>query len=158
MSQYKKDLISSFVFLALGVFVLIAVPLTIKDPGVSAMGPRVFPNFIGTSMVVLSLILLAVTLFKGRKEKAADQAAEAMTPEQKKTMLRDELRAVALAAIILGYSALFHTLGYFISTFLAITFILMLFRVKKLWVYPVIYALAFLIWLGFTFLLSVRLP
>ena len=53
MSQFKKDLIASFVFLIFGAFVLISVPLTIDDPGVSVMGPRVFPYFIGTCMVLL---------------------------------------------------------------------------------------------------------
>lgn len=47
MSQYKKDMIASFFFLILGALVLILVPLTIQDPGVSVMGPRVFPYFIG---------------------------------------------------------------------------------------------------------------
>ncbi len=158
MSQYKKDIISSLMFLILGALVLISVPMTIKDPGISVMGPRVFPTFIGVCMVLLSLALLAITLFKGRKENAARQAEGTLTEEERKTALRDELRAVALALIILAYSALFQTLGYFLSTFLATTAILLLFRVKKVWVYPIIYAVAFLIWLGFTVLLSVRLP
>ena len=54
MSQYKKDMIASFFFLILGALVLISVPLTIQDPGVSVMGPRVFPYFIGACMVILS--------------------------------------------------------------------------------------------------------
>lgn len=43
MSQFKKDLIASFVFLIFGAFVLISVPLTIDDPVVSVMGPRSSP-------------------------------------------------------------------------------------------------------------------
>ena len=158
MSQFKKDLISSFVFLAFGALVLIAVPLTIKDPGVSVMGPQVFPTFIGVCMVALSLALLAVTLVKHRKEAAAREQAGAGAPGERKAALRDELRAVVLALIVLAYSALFQTLGYFLSTLLATTAILLLFRVKKVWIYPLIYAVAFLVWLGFTMLLSVRLP
>ena len=96
MSQFKKDLISSFVFLAFGALVLIAVPLTIKDPGVSVMGPQVFPTFIGVCMVALSLALLAVTLVKHRKEAAAREQAGAGEPGERKAALRDELRAVVL--------------------------------------------------------------
>ena len=70
----------------------------------------------------------------------------------------DELRALLLAAVILIYAALFQILGYFISTLLAATVILLIFRVKKIWAYPVVYAAAVAIWAGFTFLLSVRLP
>lgn len=158
MSQFRKDLVSSFIFLGLGALVLIAVPLTIKDPGVSVMGPRVFPAFIGICMVVLSLALLVVTLVKHHRETEEQGSAVSVTPEERRAALRDELRAVVLAIIVLAYSALFQAMGYFLSTFLATTAILLLFRVKKVWVYPLIYAVAFLVWLGFTMLLSVRLP
>ena len=67
MSQYKKDMIASFFFLILGALVLISVPLTIQDPGVSVMGPRVFPYFIGACMVILSLALMLTTIVKHRK-------------------------------------------------------------------------------------------
>ena len=140
MSQYKKDMIASFFFLILGALVLISVPLTIQDPGVSVMGPRVFPYFIGACMVILSMALMLTS------------------EEERKRALRDELRALLLAAVILVYAALFQILGYFISTLLAATVILLIFRVKKIWAYPVVYAAAVAIWAGFTFLLSVRLP
>mgnify|MGYP003379685786 CR=1 FL=1 len=149
MSQYKKDMIASFFFLILGALVLISVPLTIQDPGVSVMGPRVFPYFIGACMVILSLALMLTTIVKHRKAGGA---------EERKRALRDELRALLLAAVILVYAALFQILGYFISTLLAATVILLIFRVKKIWAYPVVYAAAVAIWAGFTFLLSVRLP
>lgn len=158
MSQYKKDLIASFVFLIFGAFVLISVPLTINDPGVSIMGPRVFPYFIGTCMVLLSLALLAITLIKHRKAAGSDAKTSYTTDEERKTALRDELRAIALAAIILIYSIIFEFLGYFPSTLLAATAILLLFRVKKIWAYPIVYVVTVAIWAGFTFLLSVRLP
>lgn len=158
MSQFKKDLIASFVFLIFGAFVLISVPLTIDDPGVSIMGPRVFPYFIGTCMVLLSLALLAITLVKHRKAAGSDIKTTYTTEEERKTALRDELRAIALAVIILVYSAIFEFLGYFPSTLLAATAILLLFRVKKIWAYPIVYAVTVAIWAGFTFPLSVRLP
>ena len=139
MSQFKKDLIASFVFLIFGAFVLISVPLTIDDPGVSVMGPRVFPYFIGTCMVLLSLALLAITLVKHRKAAGSDTKTTYTTDEERKTALRDELRAIALAAIILVYAIVFEFLGYFPSTLLAATAILLLFRVKKIWAYPIVY-------------------
>ena len=152
MSQYKKDMIASFFFLILGALVLISVPLTIQDPGVSVMGPRVFPYFIGACMVILT------TIVKHRKAGGADSTGTFASEEERKRALRDELRALLLAAVILVYAALFQILGYFISTLLAATVILLIFRVKKIWAYPVAYAAAVAIWAGFTFLLSVRLP
>ena len=162
MSQYKKDMIASFFFLILGALVLISVPLTIQDPGVSVMGPRVFPYFIGACMVILSLALMLTTIVKHRKAGGADSTGTFASEEERKRALReqaaDELRALLLAAVILVYAALFQILGYFISTLLAATVILLIFRVKKIWAYPVVYAAAVAIWAGFTFLLSVRLP
>ena len=152
MSQYKKDMIASFFFLILGALVLISVPLTIQDPGVSVMGPRVFPYFIGACMVILSLALMLTTIVKHRKAGGADSTGTFASEEERKRALRDELRA------LLVYAALFQILGYFISTLLAATVILLIFRVKKIWAYPVVYAAAVAIWAGFTFLLSVRLP
>ena len=158
MSQYKKDMIASFFFLILGALVLISVPLTIQDPGVSVMGPRVFPYFIGACMVILSLALMLTTIVKHRKAGGAASTGTFASEEERKRALRDELRALLLAAVILVYAALFQILGYFISTLLAATVILLIFRVKKIWAYPVVYAAAVAIWAGFTFLLSVRLP
>lgn len=157
MSQYKKDMIASFFFLILGALVLISVPLTIQDPGVSVMGPRVFPYFIGACMVILSLALMLTTIVKHRKAGGAD-STEPLPPRRRESGPADELRALLLAAVILVYAALFQILGYFISTLLAATVILLIFRVKKIWAYPVVYAAAVAIWAGFTFLLSVRLP
>ena len=150
MSQYKKDMIASFFFLILGALVLISVPLTIQDPGVSVMGPRVFPYFIGACMVILSLALMLTTIVKHRKAGGADSTGTFASEEERKRALRDELRALLLAAVILVYAALFPLL--------AATVILLIFRVKKIWAYPVVYAAAVAIWAGFTFLLSVRLP
>jgi putative tricarboxylic transport membrane protein len=182
MSQYKKDMIASFFFLILGALVLISVPLTIQDPGVSVMGPRVFPYFIGACMVILSLALMLTTIVKHRKAGGADSTGTFASEEERKRVkgliinkfrgdrsilapgisMLEDLCGIpvvgVLAAVILIYAALFQILGYFISTLLAATVILLIFRVKKIWAYPVVYAAAVAIWAGFTFLLSVRLP
>ena len=83
MSQYKKDMIASFFFLILGALVLISVPLTIQDPGVSVMGPRVFPYFIGACMVILSLALMLTTIVKHRR--AAPTAREPLPPRRRES-------------------------------------------------------------------------
>ena len=106
----------------------------------------------------LSLALLAITLVKHRKAAGRATKTAYTTDEERKTALRDELRAIVLAAIILVYAIVFEFLGYFPSTLLAATAILLLFRVKKIWAYPIVYAVTVAIWAGFTFLLSVRLP
>ena len=157
MSEFKKDMISALVFLVLGIAVLISVPLTIVDPQISVMGPRVFPNFIGISMVVLSLALMLQTLLKAKKN-GEFKKSTAKTAEEKKSNMSNQMRALLMAGIALLYAFTLEPLGYFVSTFIASTLTLLLFKVKKWWAYPLIYAVAFLIWLAFTTLLYVRLP
>lgn len=164
MTEYKKNLLSGLVFLVIGLAVIIAAPLAIKDPQVSAVGPRAFPVFIGWAMVIISIALMGQTMFKQKKaglplwEKK--QSVE-LTPEeaaQKKEALRNEIRAFAALAIMLAYALLFDKIGYFASTFLAITAYLVLLRVKNIWSYVISYGIGVAIWAAFTYLLSVRLP
>lgn len=153
MSETRKDYIASLIFFLIGMGVLVSAQL-IKDPGLSEMGPREFPRFIGICMVLLSGVLF----LKTRKQQADSPEKAAGSPEELGEDRKNELRALALAAICLLYAVLFTTLGYFISTFAAITFTCLLFREKRIWVYPLLYAVSVVIWLGFTYLLAIRLP
>lgn len=158
MSETRKDFISSLIFFLMGIGVLVSATF-IKDPALSEMGPREFPNFIGICMIVLSVALFAKTFYAARKQRPAgraDRAARAGAGGEDNT--KNELRALALAVVCLFYAVTFTALGYFISTFLAITLICLLFREKRIWVYPLLYAVAVVIWMGFTYLLSIRLP
>lgn len=158
MSETRKDYISSLIFFAIGIGVLVSATF-IKDPGLSEMGPREFPNFIGICMIVLSVALFAKTAFTDRKQRQADRAEGTVRTETGgEDSTKNELRAIAIAAVCLLYAVTFTTLGYFISTFLAITLICLIFREKRIWVYPLLYAVAVVIWMGFTYLLSIRLP
>lgn len=158
MSETRKDFIASVIFFFMGIGVNVST-LMIKDPGLSEMGPREFPRFIGICMMVLSMALFLKTVYVYKKRKKADLQEEAACGKREGRITgRDEARALAIAGICLLYAVTFTVLGYFISTFLAITLICVLFREKRLWVYPLLYGSALVIWLGFTFLLSIRLP
>lgn len=158
MSETRKDFISSLIFFLMGIGVLISATF-IKNPGLSEMGPREFPNFIGVCMMVLSVALFAKTAYANRKMKQAGGEEHVSCGQTGgKDHTKNERRALAIAAICLFYAVSFTTLGYFVSTFLAITFICLLFREKRIWVYPLLYAVAVMIWMGFTYLLSIRLP
>lgn len=158
MSDTRKDVISSLIFFLMGVGVLISTTF-IKDPGLSEMGPREFPEFIGACMIVLSVALFGKTAYEYRKRRQAciTECAESDGQEQKDGT-KNELRALAIAGVCLLYAVTFSALGYFISTFLAITLICLLFREKRIWVYPLLYVVAVIIWMGFNYLLSIRLP
>ena len=72
--------------------------------------------------------------------------------------MQNELRAFAALIIMLVYAVLFDKIGYFASTFLAITAFLLLLRVKNIWSYVISYAVGAAIWAAFTYLLAVHLP
>lgn len=164
MSDYKKNILSGLVFLFIGIAVIIAAPLAIKDPQVSAVGPRAFPTFLGWGMILISLALIAQTVWKQLKsglplwEKQQAAHGTPRSTEQKKESVRNEARAYAALGIMLVYALLFDRIGYFASTFLAITAYLLLLRVKSLQAYIISYAVGAGIWAAFTYLLSVRLP
>lgn len=158
MSETRKDFIAAILFFLMGIGVNVSA-LMIKDPGLSEMGPREFPRFIGTCMMVLSMALFLKTVSVYQKQKKAGLSGELAGKKEGGGITgRDEARALLIAGICLLYAVTFTVFGYFISTFLAITLICMLFREKRLWVYPLLYVSALVIWLGFTFLLSIRLP
>ncbi|MBQ9197390.1 MAG: tripartite tricarboxylate transporter TctB family protein [Clostridia bacterium] len=161
MTEYRKNILSGLIFLVIGIVVLVATPLAVKDPQVSAVGPRAFPSFIGGAMVALSLALIGQAIYRqhkaglpllniiGERRKDADEKREG---------LKNETRAFIALAIMLIYAILFDKIGYFASTFLAITAYLLLLRVKSVWSYAISYAVGGAIWAAFTYLLSVRLP
>lgn len=162
MSETRKDLIASLIFFLMGIGVLLSAAF-IKDPGLSGMGPGKFPDFIGICMILLSAALFTKTAYVMWKQKPEgghknSACAGQDSREDSREDTKNEWRAVLIAGICLLYALTFTVLGYFVSTFLAITFICLLFREKRIWVYPLLYVVAGIIWLGFTYLLSIRLP
>lgn len=160
MTQFKKDMLSALVFFVIGVAVLIAIPYTIKDTQITGVGPRTFPYFIGFCITGLSALLGVVTLYKQHKAVKAGLAEKPKTvsPEEKKSRMKNELRAGVSALIMLVYALLFDVIGYFPSTILFITAYLLLFRVKKPLYYVVCYATMVVIWAAFTYFFQLRLP
>ena len=162
MTEYKKNLISGLVFMLIGIIVLVAAPIYIKDPQVSAVGPRAFPQFIGWAMVVISAALIGQAAYKQHRaglpliEKKEKQ--ECTDGSTKKAAVYNELRAFGALLIMLAYAFLFDKIGYFASTFLAVTAYLLLLRVKSIWSYLISYAVGVAIWAAFTYLLAVHLP
>lgn len=72
MSETRKDFIAAILFFLMGIGVNVSA-LMIKDPGLSEMGPREFPRFIGTCMMVLSmaLFLKTVSVYQKQKKRAS---------------------------------------------------------------------------------------
>ncbi|MEG0541545.1 MAG: tripartite tricarboxylate transporter TctB family protein [Angelakisella sp.] len=153
MSSYQKNMISSLVFFVLGIVLLIVIPTSVDSGTMSDVGPRAFPYFIAVCMIALSSVLAANTYWE-RKKNLNQVAGKKAEPGEGK----NELRALALVAIILLYILTFDILGYFVSTFIASTLMLLLFRTKNIKHYLIVYGVAIAIYLAFTKLLFVMLP
>lgn len=154
MSDYKKNLVSSLIFLVLGIALMVFIPITIPLSEATVIGPRAFPYFIAAAMILLSAVLLISTLLKRGKQGLREEKTEGKEPQY----LQNELRALALIGITLLYIILFDKIGYFFSTLLASTLMLLLFRVKKIWYYLIVYAVGAGVYFAFTKLLFVTLP
>lgn len=138
----------------LGIALIIFIPASIPLSEATEIGPRAFPYFIAVSMILLSALLLVSTLFQYRKQRPQKEKSVEKAPE----CLHNEIRALILFIIVLLYIFLFDKIGYFLSTFLASTLTLLLFRVKKVWYYLIVYAAGAGIYFAFTKLLFVMLP
>ncbi|MFU0832516.1 MAG: hypothetical protein ACFWUC_06190 [Oscillospiraceae bacterium] len=101
MSDYKKNIVSSLIFLILGIGLMVLIPISIPLSTEMEVGPRAFPYFIAVSMILLSVLLLASTLFQYRKQRPQQDA------EKEPSYMRDEIRALVLCGIILLYVFLF---------------------------------------------------
>ncbi len=153
MSDYKKNILAGILFILFGLALLLYIPNSINDDGMSILGPRAFPNLIAYGIILLSLSLLITNIYK----LFSDKKKETKTKDSNTTVL-DEVRVLLLTLIMLLYVLTFEPLGYFISTFISSTLILALFKVKKWYLYAIIYTIAGLIYLAFTKLLFVILP
>lgn len=153
MSKYQKSMISSLVFTVLGVVLLIVIPVSVDAGTMSAVGPRTFPYFIAVCMIVLSLMLAMTTYLENKKSSGKSKSGNVELTEWK-----NELRALLLVVVVLLYVLTFDALGYFVSTFIASTLMLLIFRTKNIIHYLVVYGAAIAIYLAFTKLLYVMLP
>lgn len=158
MSKFRKDMISSLIFLALGIALLFIIPINISDVKLSSIGPRSFPYFIAVSMIVLSILLMIVTYLTEKKVRIITNENSEVVVEEIRENKMDTLRVVIFIVLIFIYIILFEKVGYFISTFLLSTSILLLLKTKNIWSYIIVYLVATGIYLAFTKLLFVILP
>ncbi|MDD3172348.1 MAG: tripartite tricarboxylate transporter TctB family protein [Herbinix sp.] len=161
MSDYQKNMLSGAIFFLFGIVLLFAIPFTIQQGNLSAVGPRAFPNFIGYTMVFLSGAHLVITFISNKLSSKKTNEKDDVIKNGKECSsqgLKDEIRVIVLGIIMLLYVLTFENLGFFASTFIASTLSLILFKVHKWYHYLAVYGSITLIYLGFTKLLFVMLP
>jgi ABC-type xylose transport system permease subunit len=116
----------------LGIFLWVTIPVSIPhDDPFSQMGPRFFPTFLAAALTVLGIILGVQTYLqknKGKSEAPVRAAAVA-----------DEIPVILLFFIMIASCLLFSFFRYMISMPIAVTAMLLLFKVRKWQSYCILY-------------------
>ncbi|WP_271402243.1 tripartite tricarboxylate transporter TctB family protein [Salinicoccus roseus] len=111
-----------------------------------------YPLLIGFSLLGLSIIYLINEVVRAKKEKFT---AYNIFADKELT-----LHVVIILVLSLGYTLIFETVGFLISTLIFLTALLFLVNGKKKWILNIVVAVlfSFLSWYAFSELLGVSLP
>lgn len=146
------DILTGFLLLLLaGFYLRETVSLTEMTGLATAIGPKAFPYLLGTSMLVLSLLLL----WQGWQERPKVDRGKAQV-----NWTRSEIRDfLVVPALIILYALVLESLGYLLST---LFFLLagMLCMGRRKWTSNLLWALWFSLgtYFLFTHWLDVQLP
>jgi hypothetical protein len=114
-SANQRDLIAGAFLLAVALVWIVLVCWTIPASQGPQAGPRAFPLFFGVSLAVLSLVLLAQSVFGSPERDAAPVSAAAPT---------ELFSVLATIGSIVLYGATLETLGFLPSTALVVALIM----------------------------------
>lgn len=133
-------------------------PMLIKSKGLGDVsGARLFPQFLGIALAVVSLIMVVIELRQIARLKK-EGVVEETKPISLKEVCKSEWKVVVLIVLMLLYLYLFTHIGFLFSSILLTTAVLFLLGERKIVNYLILYAVVVLIYLGFTKILMVRLP
>jgi hypothetical protein len=131
--SFPPDAIAGFVFLILGVAILVAVPTIEGTRSTDPLGPRFLPKLLSLVLIGLSALLIISALFKARASTGSD------APVETAIALDDEIQADAgaretrsgssrnvylLITAMTLYVTFLPTIGYLLGSFLFFSSIL----------------------------------
>ena len=138
---------------ALGLFAIVysQLNLPLQNPFGAGVGPRLFPQVAGVTMVVMSAYLLTLRIWRRWKGELDDELVE--------MQVRDALRVSAFVLLCIGYMALFETIGFGVTT-AVLLFLLFITNGFRRYLLAAALAIAFTvgIYLVFTTALGLPLP
>ena len=125
-NQLKEDIVISamlFIMSTVIYFLIRFGKLHTMTHVKTGLAPAFFPELAFFLLIILSIILLILSLIKHYKENAETKAIEKLD--------RSQMRQVATVLFILfAYINLIGFIGYYISSFLTLITILLIFKVK----------------------------
>lgn len=123
--------------------------LPLENPFGAGVGPRLFPQLAGVTMVVMSVYLLILRI-RGRKKGTLDDEVITM-------QVRDGLRVLVFTLLCLGYMAVFEKAGFLVST-TVLLFLLFITNGFRRYVLAGILALGFTLGIYLLFTVGLGLP
>lgn len=123
--------------------------LPLENPFGAGVGPRLFPQLAGVTMVVMSVYLLSLRLWRRRKGEMDDELVE--------MQVRDGLRVLAFILLCAGYMLVFEAIGFGVST-AALLFLLFLINGFRRYLVAAVLAVAFTVAIYLLFTTGLGLP
>jgi len=146
---FTKDTISGFLFLGIGIVILLVMPVQVPDGAAGLeVGPRYVPQLMAILMIVFSSILILYNIFIEKTKKDSEDLMSILPSKE----------AVAVLVLIAGWLIGQYFLNYLVVTLIFVFLALLLFRVTKKLDYLIGGSYVFLLFIIFRFFLNVRLP
>lgn len=138
---------------ALGLFAVVysQLELPLQNPFGAGVGPRLFPQLSGVIMVLMSVYLLALRLWRRRQNTLDDEVID--------IEVQDGLRVLAFIVLCVGYMWVFEDVGFLITTS-SLLFLLFITNGFRRYVLAAFLAVGFTVamYVAFTIALGLPLP
>ena len=154
MKNKRNDLISGIFLAIFG----IAIYMLVKTKGLGDVsGAILFPRFLGVALIIVSaaLIIESAIALSGLKKQNISETAEKISFQE---AIKKEWKVAVLMGPMILYLLAFKTIGFMISSCVITALVLFLLGERKIKNYIICFIVIFLIYLGFTKILMVRLP
>ena len=156
MDKIQKNITGSIIFIILGITIWLLIPIYVPEDTVTVMGASFFPRFIAIAMIVFSTILLVISVVQLKKDAFIKE--DIPGEKQEKVSNRDRFNGVGIFIISVLYMLMINKIGFLISTYIAVTSMLILFRERKIINYVIVYSIILIVYYVFTHLLLVQFP
>lgn len=155
--KIKNDFIAFLAFAVFGLILLITIPSLIPGKSGFQIDSRLFPRVVAALFVVVGGVSAAFTWRKGKKLTAAEKESVVSEETEELPESGSKIRVVGMTIVMIAYALLIEPIGFIPTTFLAVTAILLLEKVRKISYYLAVYAACAVLYGIFRYVLLVQL-
>jgi putative tricarboxylic transport membrane protein len=120
LTKKLADFLPQIFMILLGLWLLYIIPVQISNIPGEAIGPRFFPNTLATALIVLSLISLASTYIKIKKNKQieSDLVSKQEKDEREPLKTKGYKKVISIFISLIVWALLVPIIGFGVMTFL----------------------------------------